>query len=294
VRFRNPSHLGPPRCRCIDDAATSPLRYLLVLTAPVILFSLAAAIQTAAATSEAQRDAWVVQASAGLSPAVIDTLHRIAGVNRQLLALRSYLRAGAGLTARWSWTEDRLSAYPSTPEGKAAAHEIDTVASAFATANPGFTLQVNRQPRSLDLQLIRWNENESVAKTAAALVAALGRRFTAQSPPPNATGLREALIEWSTKPLAALAAPGLSAHGQGRAFDFQVAHHGHVIAGVDVASAHRQWDAAGWTQKLHAAFSVAGNRFIGPLQSPYEPWHYTYTPAPESSAPKAFWNELLR
>jgi hypothetical protein len=95
--------------------------------------------------------------------------------------------------------------------------------------------------------------------------------------------LRRALTDWTPNVTAALAAPGLSAHGQARAFDFQVEHDGKVIADIEAASAHQQWDAAGWTRKLHAAVSSAGNRFAGPLASPYEPWHYAYAsnrPAP--------------
>jgi hypothetical protein len=285
---RNLRHLARPlRCQCDCSADSTRIRYLEFASALVILFSLASAAPTAEAASEARQDAWVVQASAGLAPALIDALHRIVGVDRRLLALRAYLRAGDALSERWSWTQERLSAYPSTPEGKAAAIEINAVAAAFATTNPGFTLQVNRQPRSLDVQIAHWNENESVGKTAAMLRAALERRFTANGTPLNADELRKALIEWPAGAAAALAAPGLSAHGQGRAFDFQVAHHGQVIAGADVASAHRQWDAAGWTQKLHAAVSIAGNRFVGPLQSPYEPWHYAYAPVPMTSDRKA-------
>jgi hypothetical protein len=268
----------PLRRQCDRRADSTRVRYLALTPALVILFSLASAAPATTAASKARGDAWVVQASAGLAPAAIDALHRIVGVDRRLLALRAYLRAGDALSERWSWTQERLSAYPSTPEGKAAAIEIGAVAAAFATSNPGFTLQVNRQPRSLEVQIAHWNENQSVGKTAATLRAALERRFAANNAPLNAVELRQALIEWPGGAAAALAAPGLSAHGQERAFDFQVSHYGQVIAGTDAASAHRQWDAAGWTRKLHAAISSAGNRFVGPLQSPYEPWHYTYTP----------------
>lgn len=268
----------PLHCQWDCGADSTRIRYPAFTPALIILCALASAAPTTASASEARQDAWVVQASAGLPPAVIDALHRIVGVDRRLLALRAYLRAGDALSERWSWTQERLSAYPSTPEGKAAAIEINAVAAAFASSNPGFTLQVNRQPRSLEVQITHWNENASVGKTAAMLRAALERRFTANSTPLNAVELRKALIEWPGGAAAALAAPGLSAHGQERAFDFQVTHHGQVIAGTDAARAHRQWDAAGWTQKLHAAVSIAGNRFVGPLQSPYEPWHYTYTP----------------
>jgi len=288
VISRSPRHLArPPRRQCACGVDSTRIRYLAFTSTLVILFSLASVAVAAEAASEARKDAWVVQASAGLPPTVIDALHRIVGGDRRLLALRAYLRAGDTLSERWSWTQERLSAYPSTSEGKAAAIEINAVAAAFATSNPGFTLQVNRQPRSLDVQITRWNENESVGKTAAMLRAALDRQFTADGTPLHAVELRKALIEWPGEAAAALAAPGLSTHGQGRAFDFQVRHHGQVIAGADVASAHRQWDAAGWTQKLHAAVSIAGNRFAGPLQSPYEPWHYAYKPVPMTSDPKA-------
>jgi hypothetical protein len=276
---RNLRHLARPlRCLCDCGADSTRIRHLAFTSALVILLSLPSAVPTTAAASEARQDAWVVQASAGLPPAAVDALHRIVGVDRRLLALRAYLRAGDALSERWSWTQERLAAYPATPEGKAAAIEINAVAAAFTTRNPGFALQVNPQPRSLEVQIAHWNENESVRKTGAMLRAALERRFTANGSPLNAVELRKALIEWPGGAAATLAAPGLSAHGQERAVDFQVTHHGQVIAGTNAASAHRQWDAAGWTQKLHAAISIAGNRFVGPLQSPYEPWHYTYAP----------------
>lgn len=235
---------------------------------------------SAAAASTAQEQAWIMAASAGLEPHVMDTLQQIVGPDRRLLALRAYLRAGDSLDQRWSWSQQRLSAYAATPEGRAAASDIDAVANAFAAANPGFTLRVNRQPRSLEVQIAQWNQNESVGTVAAALVADLGRRFAEDSPTPGPDELRKALIKWQPTVAAALTAPGLSAHGQGRAFDFQIEGNGQVVAGTEAASARQQWDAPGWTQKLHSAMSAAGPHFSGPLESPYEPWHYAYTPAP--------------
>jgi hypothetical protein len=231
-----------------------------------------------AAANEADQDAWVVQASAGMQLPVIDALYRIVDFDRRLLALRAYLRAGDSLPQRWSWSQEQISAYPSTSEGKAAETDLDAVAAAFGSANPGFTLQVNRQPRSLDAQITHWNENDSIGIAAAGFASALEQRFGGGGAP-SAAELRKALIEWQPNSVAALAAPGLSAHGQARAFDFQVERGGQVIAAMDAASAHRQWDNAGWTQKLHAAVGLAGNHFVGPLQSPYEPWHYAYVPA---------------
>jgi hypothetical protein len=233
--------------------------------------------QAAADSSAAQRQqAWVAQASAGLDPRAGAALQQVRASDRRLLAVRAYLRAGDSLQQRWSWTQDQLDAYPSTAEGKAAAADIDAVIAAFAAANLGFTLRVNRLPRSLALQIARWNENRSVGIAAAALVKSLEQQFGGLARPPDPKLLRGALMQWRPSVAAALAAPGLSAHGQARAFDFQVEQDGKVIAGTEAASAHQQWDAAGWTQKLHAAVGAAGKRFAGPLASPYEPWHYTY------------------
>jgi hypothetical protein len=257
-----------------------PHRCVALATALHIALLLASPARASEAAGEPHQKAWVVQASAGLPPPVIDALHLIAGFDRRLLALRSYLRAGDALSARWSWSQEQLALYPSSPEGKAVAVDIDAVVAAFTAANPNFSLHVNRQVRSLEQQITHWNENGSVGTTAAALLTDLERRFSDNPASLNGDELRKALIEWRPKIAASLAAPGLSAHGQGRAFDFQVEHGGQVIAGPNVATAHRQWDAPGWTLKLRAAVAVAGNHFVGPIQSPYEPWHYAYTPVP--------------
>jgi hypothetical protein len=244
--------------------------------------ALASQAQVAHAAPLVALDTWVAQASAGLDPRALAALRQIVGPDRRLLALRAYLRAGASLGARWSWSQAQLAAYPSTPEGRAASADIDAVIAAFAAANPGFTLQVNRLPRSLEVQIAHWNENKSVGVTAASLVASLERQFAGSPGVPDAQALCSALVAWQPQAAATLAAPGLSAHGQGRAFDFQIEHQGTVIAGIDSASARQQWDAAGWTRKLHAAVDGAGNRFAGPLTSPYEPWHYAWA-APEAA-----------
>ena len=232
------------------------------------------------AASEAVKQAWLLRASADLDPRALAALTQISGSERRLLALRAYLRAGGALEARWSWSREQLAAYPSSAEGKAAAADIDAVIAAFASANPGFTLRANRLPRNLEVQIAHWNENRSVGVAAAALVASLERRFGSAPGAPDALALRRALMDWTPDPPPALAAPGLSPHGQARAFDFQIERNGKVIAGTEAASARQQWDAAGWTQKLHAAVGAAGNRFTGPLASPYEPWHYAYLHTP--------------
>jgi hypothetical protein len=256
----------------------SPRLIVRLWVQAALLFATAAAAQTPSRASEAPLQAWVDEASIGLDSRATTALSQIAGADRRLLAVRAYLRAGDALPERWSWSAQRLADYASTPEGRAANADIDSVAEAFTVANPGFMLEVNRQPRSLELQLAHWNGNASVKAVAASLVSSLEKRFGGDSRSPPAEELRAALIAWAPPVAATLAAPGLSAHGQGRAFDFQVLRDGRVIAGLDEAAAHRQWDAAGWTQKLHQAMKAAHGRFAGPLQSPYEPWHYAYNP----------------
>lgn len=233
--------------------------------------------QSVAGSTESVHQRWVDSASVGLDPQAVDTLERIRGANRRLLALRAYLRAGDSLAARWSWSQAQLARYPSTPEGKVAAADIDAVVAAFAKANPGYELQVNRQPRSLKVQLAHWNENASVATVSGALAQYLDRRFAGVSSPSTAQ-LRDAMVQWQPNSAAALAAPGTSAHGQGRAFDFAVARNGQIVAGLEAASARSRWDDAGWSRKLRAAVLASGKPFAGPLRSPYEPWHYAYTP----------------
>jgi hypothetical protein len=36
------------------------------------------------------------------------------------------------------------------------------------------------------------------------------------------------------------------------------------------------WEGQGWARRLAAA--MRDTRFVGPLQSPNEPWHYEYLP----------------
>lgn len=217
---------------------------------------------------------WISRAEQGLYLPAQQTLTQIPDDERRLLALRAYLRAGDALAARWSWSAERIAGYPDSTEGRAAMAELDAVAAAFARDNPGYQLRVNRQPRSLELQLQRWNANASVAATAHALAASLRQRWGERTP--DAAALRQSLTQWVPPRAAALAAPGLSAHGQARAFDFQIAHAGRIIAADDYASAHQRWDLGGWTRRLHLAVSQAGPHLSGPLAIPYEPWHYAY------------------
>jgi hypothetical protein len=211
---------------------------------------------------------------------VLDALPRIEGVGGRLLALRSYLRSGERLAERWSWTEEQIAAFEGSPEQQELQAEIGRVREVFERTNPGYELFVNPQVRSLDIQLANWNRNESVAAASTRLlqdaIAHLGAIV-------GDTATREAslaafLKAYTPEPIPTVAAPGLSPHGQMRAIDFQVHRGAGIVAGPDTRTIIAQWDQAGWSAKLDGAVRAASRRFVGPLASPREPWHYTYTP----------------
>ncbi len=191
-------------------------------------------------------------------PRVGAALERIDGTGRRLLALRSYLRSREHLAERWSWTDEQIE-------------------------NPGYELWVNPQVRSLDRQIASWNGNESVAAAADALLAKAAEfvespAFKAAKPERHKDDFAHFLVSYLPVPTPTVAAPGLSPHGQMRAIDFQVLRDGSVVAGPKTATIDSEWDAAGWSARLDRAVREGSTRFVGPLATPREPWHYTYSP----------------
>jgi len=216
-------------------------------------------------------------------PRVADALGRIDGTGRRLLALRSYVRGRAHLADRWSCTTEQIAAYEGSPEHGELQQEIERVREAFVRENPGFELWVNPQVRSLDIQIEHWNTNESVAASSVNLLAAASEvvaspAFPAAQPASAAKALESFLASFVPVPTPTIAAPGLSPHGQMRAIDFQVHQGEQIIAGPRTSTIDTDWDGAGWSAKLDAAVRATGQRFVGPLTSPREPWHYTYSP----------------
>lgn len=202
-----------------------------------------------------------------------DALMRIDGLPRKLLALRSYLRADKALALRWSWTEEQIQAYRASPEYEQATRQIVRVQQRFAELNPGYQLFVNLEVRSLDLQIERWNTNASVGTAAQRLLGA-----AAVACKPGAEGFANWLAAWQPWPPPNLAAPGLSPHGQARAFDFQIKRGELLVAGTDSRRIAQDWTRPGWTERLKRAVNEASPAFVGPLAAPNEPWHYSYTP----------------
>jgi len=234
-----------------------------------ILFGLAIAAQASPADLIACRDT----AASTLPAPAREALGRIDGTGRRLLALRSYLRAG-DLAARWSWSQAQIEAYEGSPAQQVAHAAVASVQAAFAVANPGYALYVNLQVRSLDEQLRKWNENASVGAAAQALEAAAATACTPGGGKEFAAWLRA----WQPPSAVNLAAPGLSPHGQGLAYDFQVMQGQVLVAGADSAQIASRWRADGWAERLAAAVRDSGAAFTGPLRSPDEPWHYNYVP----------------
>jgi len=219
--------------------------------------------------------------AATLPPHASETLRKIEGTPRRLLAARSYLRAGDGLGKRWSWSAEQIRAHSQSAEYRALVAETEQVRRRFEEQNPGYTLYANTEVRSLELQITRYNTNKSVERAAnqlqkSALAEVSRSEYDAPADANSVERFKKFLSAWRPPTAAALAAPGISRHGQLRAIDFQIMKDGAIVAPTETATVKRNWDTPGWTEKLQAA--VAGSRFRGPLQSPYEPWHYEYNP----------------
>jgi hypothetical protein len=234
-------------------------------------------------------DAHLAALAATLDPRAAAALDAIAGVDRRLLAARSYLRSARTLDSRWSWSAQDLERWQGSDAQRRHDAAIARVACEFAAANPGYSLHVNPRLRTLENQVAQWNANESVGTAAARLGAIAAATTRAPGfPPPGSPAGRAAferlLVEHVPEPKPTLAAPGLSLHGRMQAVDFHVERDGSSIAAPDAASVATVWRAGGWETRLRTAIDAADAGFVGPLQSPDEPWHYDWTDAVRSAA----------
>lgn len=218
-----------------------------------------------------------------LDPRAADALARMDGTGRQLLAARAYLRAGAGLADRWSWSDADFETWQGSPARATLDEAIARVRAAFESANPGYSLHANPEVRSFEIQLERWNTNPIVASAAAALAEAAALTVQSQGFPAPGTPLAQAafgdfLRAFAPDPMPPLAAPGLSAHGQMRAVDFVVTRGERIVAGASTADIPALWIGQGWAARLKSAVDASGAAFVGPLLVPDEPWHFDYRP----------------
>ena len=231
------------------------------------------------AEPEQRVEQYLDRVAATLPEHASETLARIEGTPRRLLAARSYLRAGDSLRSRWSWSAEEIRAHTRSAEYRALIEETEQVRRRFAAQNPGYTLYANTEARSLELQISRYNSNKSVERAArhlhkSALAEVFRPDYDSPAEAESVERFKKFLTGWRPPTAAALAAPGISRHGQLRAIDFQIMKDGAVVAPTETATVKRYWDTPGWTEKLQAAMS--GTKFRGPLRSPYEPWHYEY------------------
>ena len=255
-------------------------RYLLMVAALLASFF---SINCVPAVAQGNVDAYIDAAAQKLDPKVAEAIAKIDGTPRRLLALRGYLRSRAALKSKWSWDAAEIARYKQSAEYKAALAEVELVKAKFAEQNPGFEIEVNTEVRTLEAQIASWNRTASVTQAADALFSAVQTELAKPTykTPPDAASLQrfQNFLSNQTPAVApTVATPGLSAHGQLRAFDFKIRQGGQIIATTESSTIQTVWDAQGWTRKLNAAVTSASRKFAGPLASPREPWHYTYTP----------------
>ena len=219
-----------------------------------------------------------------------EALSQIPDPGRKLLALRSYVRYGAKIADRWSWTKEQIKAFDGSPEHQALLAEIAAVSKHFRAANPGYEIYVHGTVRSLDEQLASWNNNDSVRAGAEEILAAYKAAFGADGLEPAKIDVKRLgawLRDFKPSKRASLAAPGLTLHGRARAIDFQVMKDGRIYAGANSKQLKSIWRAEGWDEKLKASMEAVGPSFSGPLADPDEPWHYHYAPPPAATIASA-------
>lgn len=206
----------------------------------------------------------------------------IEGLPKRLLAVKYYLRRRGQTKSAWAWSRSETERYMKTPSYHKSMAEVAKVRKIFEGMNPGYTIKVNTEIRPLGEQIRIWNSTASIEtagndlykKTLVAMA-----DTTWPDRPEKSALLRFQKLLLATKVIAVptAAVPGFSQHGQLRAFDFIITKGEAIVAGTDYASQRSVWDAPGWTEKLQTAIDSAGNNLTGPLASPREPWHYTYT-----------------
>jgi hypothetical protein len=260
-----------------------------IRTAILVCLLLALAILPAdAETNRAEQLIAYMQTAAGsLGVQQVEMLAQINDSDKRHLAMTYYLRAGKTISSRWSWTNEQIKHYEKSAEFSAALTEIKRIAIAFSAANPRHVVFANTEVRSLEEQVRRWQIVRSIDVAAGQLRSAALRELAKDSyvaNPDDASSkrFRDFLIAWRASPAPTLAAPGLSLHGRGRAFDFQILDlNGRTVAGTDTATIRANWDNPGWTKKLANAVHTTSKNFVGPLAAPREPWHYEYRPGAE-------------
>jgi len=229
-----------------------------------------------------QLGAYMLAVSVLLGVAQNGALSKITDEHRRNLAMTYYLRAGDSVPSRWSWTREQADAYQQSKEHSAVIAEIEKISDHFSLENPAYVLQANTRIRSLEDQLELWQTVGSVGEAASELrqdaLEQLAQESYGRNPDDaSIKRFRAFLNAWRASRWPTVMAPGLSLHGQGRAYDFQILDkNGRTVADTSTSTIGSVWDEQGWTEKLSHAVHAASGKFVGPLLKPYEPWHYEY------------------
>jgi len=218
-----------------------------------------------------------------LPECVRTTLDKIPNAGRRMLAVAYYVRRIDEIDRGWSWTSEQVAAFRKTDEYDTMVSEIEKVRRHFSEQYRGYGLRVTVDARSLDVQTHKWNTVGSVGRATSDFIDSCGRVLEDSAAFPSTPDSLSVprFIEFleTYSPLEGriptVAVPGLSKHGQLCAFDFKVVKGRRLVAGTSAASIPRQWEKPGWTLRLMFAVFDVSDRFEGPLDIPYEPWHYT-------------------
>jgi hypothetical protein len=239
-------------------------------------------VQYAVPAEAVKLDSYMNGVSRSFDRRIRYALNGINTMPSRLLAMKYYLRRQGDIGGSWVWTRRQVDQFKYSQAYRQALAEVRQIKKTFAEQNPGYSLRVNTEIRSLADQVSIWNSAPSVDLSGAALYKqAIGLLAdTTFKEQPDTDGLarfRQFLSGFTIPAVPTAAVPGFSQHGQLRAFDFIIwAGDTAIAAGADAGNARAVWDNSGWTDKLNEAINTVSSSFEGPLMSPHEPWHYAY------------------
>lgn len=219
--------------------------------------------------------------SATLDPRLQRAIGRIRATERRYLAIRGYVRREHKVHTHWSWSAKEAAEFRRTPEYRAMIDTIAAVKLRFALQNPGYRLEVATDIRTLESQIGKWNTVRSIAVSGREVVdtslVILADTTYPEIPDSAGTARFRAFLDgYELVNTPTVAVPGFSDHGQLRAFDFKVYKGRRLVAGTTTATIAHTWEAPGWACRLNEIICDYTDVFHGPLDDPYEPWHYTW------------------
>jgi hypothetical protein len=226
-------------------------------------------------------------------------LLEISDPKHELLAIKGYLNPKRGtktlnLEKDWVWNEDQIKAWNQSDEKKHADRALAWVKTKFEALpgmkTKGVRLNYGTTPRDMNKQVELWDKkNPHTGPNARSLYDKALREISKASypdtPDTEAVGRFSAFLKGAGLPeKVTQATPGLSAHGQSRAFDFTASSDK-----TDPPLHLRDGNPEGWRKsgcaaaladatRAYNAEKARGLRVFTPLTAPDEPWHFFYDP----------------